>query len=474
MKQSSKIAMAVATIVAMFFVSCENPAAPPAEYTPGDPGGAITRIILDNSANEFRVSVYDHYSRTNAHRLGDFLVGGEQSGEIDWHPHPQGFIFFQTYHFNVEDFSFQFNAPRADGIHVATPSGTVTRINVPPFSSVVGQDTLLTNRVYLSIRNNDPSRLITLNLGTIVQRDLDNEEPEVRGINPRETARFNVSPGNAARYHIMALLERADLPVDIEFLPGHIYFMEFGGTTVTLDRYVPINVNNAEGGYRVTFNANEGLGAPPVPRRVPEGSALELPVRGNLTREGYTFGGWNTRADGTGRNYMEGATFTPTGNVTLFARWSAFRVDFDINEGIGTAPAQRQVPANSYTLLPDGTGFSRPGFTFAGWNTLPDGGGTTYNAGAQFTPSTDTTLYAVWSFGGTLVPGPGLPEILAWLRDNAQNNGDYTIELSGNSLITPTQAALPTGRSNVTITLRGSGEERSVNLSTAENGSLKD
>jgi uncharacterized repeat protein (TIGR02543 family) len=40
-----------------------------------------------------------------------------------------------------------------------------------------------------------------------------------------------------------------------------------------------------------------------------------------LTRSGYTFGGWNTNADGTGTNYGAGSSYTVTGNVTLYARW---------------------------------------------------------------------------------------------------------------------------------------------------------
>lgn len=43
---------------------------------------------------------------------------------------------------------------------------------------------------------------------------------------------------------------------------------------------------------------------------------------GNLAKTGYTFAGWNTKADGTGTNYAAGATFAiGTTDVTLYAKW---------------------------------------------------------------------------------------------------------------------------------------------------------
>ncbi len=41
------------------------------------------------------------------------------------------------------------------------------------------------------------------------------------------------------------------------------------------------------------------------------------------TRTGYTFAGWNTKADGTGTNYAAGASYKPTAPTTLYARWTA-------------------------------------------------------------------------------------------------------------------------------------------------------
>ena len=70
---------------------------------------------------------------------------------------------------------------------------------------------------------------------------------------------------------------------------------------------------------------------------------------------------------------------------------------------------------------------------------------------------------------GLPVQGADLVAQLAWLRTNAQNGGSYLVEIRGNETIAPSQSGFPF-RSNLTITLRGYGGIRSVNLSA--NGSL--
>jgi uncharacterized repeat protein (TIGR02543 family) len=45
---------------------------------------------------------------------------------------------------------------------------------------------------------------------------------------------------------------------------------------------------------------------------------------GNLVKTGYTYTGWNTKADGTGTTYSQGQTLTMAGaNMTLYAEWGS-------------------------------------------------------------------------------------------------------------------------------------------------------
>lgn len=71
-------------------------------------------------------------------------------------------------------------------------------------------------------------------------------------------------------------------------------------------------------------------------------------------------------------------------------------LSYDPNSGTGTAPSST-TGTGSVTTAPAGTGLTRPGFTFAGWNTNPNGTGTSYQPGDALDLSTDITLYAMWT-----------------------------------------------------------------------------
>ncbi len=72
----------------------------------------------------------------------------------------------------------------------------------------------------------------------------------------------------------------------------------------------------------ISFDANGGSGEMSSTVGVVNTSMM-LP-RSTLTREGYRFVGWNTRADGTGVSYADGATisFAEIGEIRLYAQWA--------------------------------------------------------------------------------------------------------------------------------------------------------
>jgi uncharacterized repeat protein (TIGR02543 family) len=146
----------------------------------------------------------------------------------------------------------------------------------------------------------------------------------------------------------------------------------------------------------VTFHANSGNGTAPEPQTVPLGSSTSLPGGSGLYRNGYTFSGWNTNSSGTGDNYN--TNYTPTGNITLYARWVAnVIVNFNINGGTGTVPAQRTVPAGTTISLSGSSMFYRNGYNFGGWNTRADGTGDNYDIYDNYTPTSSITFYAKWN-----------------------------------------------------------------------------
>jgi len=75
-----------------------------------------------------------------------------------------------------------------------------------------------------------------------------------------------------------------------------------------------------------------------------------------------------------------------------------YTVTFSINGGSGTAPAAQTASLGSSITLPSGSGLSKSGYTFSGWNNNSSGTGTNYDAFSSYTVTGDVTLYARWKF----------------------------------------------------------------------------
>jgi len=63
----------------------------------------------------------------------------------------------------------------------------------------------------------------------------------------------------------------------------------------------------------------------------------------------------------------------------------------------GSAPKAVTEEAGSTISLNNGSGFSRTGYSFVGWNTQPNGNGTDYAAGSSYILTDNVILYAKWS-----------------------------------------------------------------------------
>ena len=118
------------------------------------------------------------------------------------------------------------------------------------------------------------------------------------------------------------------------------------------------------------------------------------------TRDGYTFTGWNTAADGSGTSYAGDDTYTlpNSGTDTLYAQWQINTVglEYDPRGGSGEPGDQTGDAASDVTVST--TEPTRDGYTFTGWNTAADGSGTSYAGDDTYTlPNSGTdTLYAQW------------------------------------------------------------------------------
>lgn len=156
--------------------------------------------------------------------------------------------------------------------------------------------------------------------------------------------------------------------------------------------------------YTVAFNANGGQGSmSPQTAKYNEQAKLNA---NQFARTGYTFGGWNTEADGTGTAYTNQAEFmnltdVENATVTLYAQWRAnrYQVVFMPNGGQGTMATMDLSYGESTSLTANG--FSRNGYQFKNWSSSPNGSGTVYENGSRVMNLTSVAgamvyLYAQW------------------------------------------------------------------------------
>ena len=69
----------------------------------------------------------------------------------------------------------------------------------------------------------------------------------------------------------------------------------------------------------VTFDSNGGSGSMAVQEM--KGRTATALSANAFTRTGYAFSGWNTKADGSGTAYADGASVSLNSDITLYAQW---------------------------------------------------------------------------------------------------------------------------------------------------------
>ena len=158
--------------------------------------------------------------------------------------------------------------------------------------------------------------------------------------------------------------------------------------------------------YNISYELNGGTNAAGNPSTYDKGTgvaSLAAP-----TRTGYTFGGWYDNAGFQG-DAVTSIPTTATGDVTLYAKWTAntYTVAYDANGGSGTMSNQtftydaaQNLRANTFTYT---------GKLFDGWK---DNNNNSYSASQSVSNLTATngatvTLYAQWKTDPGYITGTG-------------------------------------------------------------------
>ncbi|THB62461.1 MAG: hypothetical protein D6B26_08120, partial [Spirochaetaceae bacterium] len=194
-------------------------------------------------------------------------------------------------------------------------------------------------------------------------------------------------------------------------------------------------------GFELVYQPNGATGGdvPELSRHVAGVQVAVFANPGNLRRAGYSWIGWNSRANGSGDDYTGGESFImPESDLALYAQWSINQYSFgyNMNGGTGTAPAGGTFDYNTSLVVADAAGITPPdGHNFYGWNTRQDGNGTHYDPGDSMSiPAQNSVLYAQWTtsdqyrlnFSAGVGTGSAPEEVRAW------ENHDYTLPFPEN------------------------------------------
>ena len=170
--------------------------------------------------------------------------------------------------------------------------------------------------------------------------------------------------------------------------------------------------------YNVAFNANNGEGEmASMTFTYDKEQALTANA---FTRTGYTFTGWNTKADGSGNAYtdkqsVKNLSATQDATVTLYAQWKLTVYNITYNLDGGTLPEGMTNPA-TYTIEDAAITLVNPeraGYAFLGWT------------GTDVAEASTTVTIAAGSIGDREFTATWL-----MLRDPADVNADGNVDVA--------------------------------------------
>ena len=148
--------------------------------------------------------------------------------------------------------------------------------------------------------------------------------------------------------------------------------------------------------YDITYHENGASykAGYTAPATYTVGTGATLPVAGNMTNTGYTFGGWYDNSGLTG-SAVTAISTSDYGNKEYWAKWTenTYTITYNANGGSGSTTATE----GHYVTLRE-NGFTAPsGKSFVEWNTLSTGSGVSYAEGDEIELTADMTLYAIWA-----------------------------------------------------------------------------
>ena len=199
--------------------------------------------------------------------------------------------------------------------------------------------------------------------------------------------------------------------------------------------------------YTITLDANGGKFTDTGETTMTmTGKNITLPSGSDVTREGYTFIGWAENKNAEEAKYT--GNYEPTSGITLYAVWKEVPADsyvltLDANGGTFTGGAKTKTVTvrigERYTLSTDEP--TRVGHKLLGWAATSSATEATYKD--IYTPTANTTLYAVWEQSITVTlnanggefAGAALKQLITVKKGDACSLSKYVPTRTGYTLL---------------------------------------
>lgn len=155
--------------------------------------------------------------------------------------------------------------------------------------------------------------------------------------------------------------------------------------------------------FSLTYITNGGIGAENG-RSFTQGEWIKISTGSNISKNGYTFKEWNTKADGSGISIIPGShKIGEDNNLTLYAIWeqtSSYTIDFDYNgatqsgnDDTNWIKSKNVIYGQSIGSLPTPT---LTGYEFKGWYVYIDYEPSKFVDNQIYSTKGSITLKAKW------------------------------------------------------------------------------
>lgn len=184
--------------------------------------------------------------------------------------------------------------------------------------------------------------------------------------------------------------------------------------------------------HKVSFDSNGGTLTSSDSTTVTDGDTAAKPS--NPTRTGYDFSGWFTSETGGTKYDFNDEVTEP---VALYAHWKAhtYQIAYYPNSGSGSMDKQKLTYDDAENLTANA--FSKPGYSFIGWNTKGNGTGTAYsNSQNVLNLSADNNaiinLYAQWEADPQSITYEGNANGVVGSVNSTDGVTDQTVDVAPN------------------------------------------